>query len=139
MADIQISLNSLIQANEIRKQAVSNKEEYIPPLFEVAKAIEADNQKNVRNEAESVSKQSINNTVLQWLKNQLTNLQDRQEAISQNTVTNGATEASEQTQELESIQNDKASNSINKIYNQIQDLGLAGVKVEIVKQSDIGI
>ncbi len=139
MADIQISLNSLIQANEIRQQAVSNKEEYIPPLFEVAKAIEADNQKNVRNEAESVSKQSINNTVLQWLKNQLTNLQDRQEAISQNTVTNGATEASEQTQELESIQNDKASNSINKIYNQIQDLGLAGVKVEIVKQSDIGI
>ena len=139
MADIQISLNSLIQANEIRQQAVSNKEEYIPPLFEVAKAIEADNQKNVRNEAESVSKQSINNTVLKWLKNQLTNLQDRQEAISQNTVTNGATEASEQTQELESIQNDKASNSINKIYNQIQDLGLAGVKVEIVKQSDIGI
>lgn len=139
MADIQISLNSLIQANEIRQQAVSNKEEYIPPLFEVAKAIEADNQKNVRNEAESVSKQSINNTVLQWLKNQLTNLQDKQEAISQNTVTNGVTEASEQTQELESIQNDKASNSINKIYNQIQDLGLAGVKVEIVKQSDIGI
>ena len=139
MADIQISLNSLIQANEIRQQAVSNKEEYIPPLFEVAKAIEADNQKNVRNEAESVSKQSINNTVLQWLKNQLTNLQYRQEAISQKTVTNGATEASEQTQELESIQNDKASNSINKIYNQIQDLGLAGVKVEIVKQSDIGI
>lgn len=139
MADIQISLNSLIQANEIRQQAVSNKEEYIPPLFEVAKAIEADNQKNVRNEAESVSKQSINSTVLQWLKNQLTNLQDKQEAISQNTVTNGATEASEQTQELESIQNDKASNSINKIYNQIQDLGLAGVKVEIVKQSDIGI
>ena len=76
---------------------------------------------------------------MQWLKNQLTNLQDREEAISQNTVTNGATEASEQTQELESIQNDKASNSINKIYNQIQDLGLAGVKVEIVKQSDIGI
>ena len=101
MADIQISLNSLIQANEIRQQAVSNKEEYIPPLFEVAKAIEADNQKNVRNEAESVSKQSINNAVLQWLKNQLTNLQDKQEAISQNTVTNGATEASEQTQELE--------------------------------------
>ena len=139
MADIQISLNSLIQANEIRQQAVSNKEEYIPPLFEVAKAIEADNQKNVRNEAESVSKQRINNTVLQWLKNQLTNLQDREEAISQNTVTNGATEASEQTQELESIQNNKASNSISKIYNQIQDLGLAGVKVEIVKPSDIGI
>ena len=74
MADMKISLSSLMQASEIRQQVISkNQNGYIPSLFELARAIETNEQNNVETKTNQIKKQSsnINNAVVQWVKNQI--------------------------------------------------------------------
>ena len=55
MADMKISLSSLMQASEIRQQAISkNQNGYIPSLFELARAIETNEQNNVETKTNQI-------------------------------------------------------------------------------------
>lgn len=140
MADMKISLSSLMQASEIRQQAISkNQNGYIPSLFELARAIETNEQNNVETKTNQIKKQSsnINNAVVQWVKNQISMLKADEEVSSQS-VPETSIEQTEMSEEAQSsietnFKTNEASDVTNRIFKQVKDLNLSGVKVEIVK------
>lgn len=140
MADMKISLSSLMQASEIRQQAISkNQNGYIPSLFELARAIETNEQNNVETKTNQIKKQSsnINNAVVQWVKNQISMLKADEE-VSPQSVPETSIEQTEMSEEAQSsietnFKTNEASDVTNRIFKQVKDLNLSGVKVEIVK------
>lgn len=140
MADMKISLSSLMQASEIRQQVISkNQNGYIPSLFELARAIETNEQNNVETKTNQIKKQSsnINNAVVQWVKNQISMLKADEEVSSQS-VPETSIEQTEMSEEAQSsietnFKTNEASDVTNRIFKQVKDLNLSGVKVEIVK------
>lgn len=140
MADMKISLSSLMQASEIRQQVISkNQNGYIPSLFELARAIETNEQNNVETKTNQIKKQSsnINNAVVQWVKNQISMLKADEE-VSPQSVPETSIEQTEMSEEAQSsietnFKTNEASDVTNRIFKQVKDLNLSGVKVEIVK------
>lgn len=140
MADMKISLSSLMQASEIRQQAISkNQNGYIPSLFELARAIETNEQNNVETKTNQIKKQSsnINNAVVQWVKNQISMLKADEE-VSPQSVPETSIEQTEMSEEAQSsietnFKTNEASDVTGRIFKQVKDLNLSGVKVEIVK------
>lgn len=129
-----VSLNCLINASEIRNQAISqNNSSYVPSLFEIIDALQEIEQNNDNTKS--------SNKVVQWVLNQISNCK-KSEASPDNSSEVPNTTVSEniqQTGQPFDIKPQTANDRMQSMYEQLQGLNLTGAKIELVEKPPIGI